>query len=829
MKCVRPKGNDTAFVSKIKSVNKEVTCLIAERLHRPTEFAIEHYAGVVKYDATNFVQKNTDALPNDLIQCACASSNDIINVELKAAADAKSAGSSGGRGRRGAANLTVGTKFKAQLAKLMTDITQTKTRYIRCIKPNPQKVPIEMDMNSSAEQLKCAGVVAAVTISRVAFPNRLMHETALERFACLGGIDFDLDTLVAQKKPISENDETGFRDAVTSLLNELLHTLETKDEQGELVKAFECGRSRVYFRLGALEYLEGERLKALGVFAIKIERMARGFTARSKFWKLRDAAIDSQAFARSAIARKRFLKKKAACIQIECWTRCQFSRRELVRRQRDTAATNIQSKWRSVMAVAMLTKSRNAVITIQKISRGAIQRPKYRVALKEAQEEARVNSKVAALQKRLKEAEMKLFAADKKRIAAERKAAAMAQDGVQPDVDVTDGEDDDADVELEDDLPDEKKMDGPATAQQQALIDESNEMLEYFRKEVFKLKSANYLLRTDYATLQEDHRQLQAHTASLEASYNAMKQNVARMSLTNNKLGHQLTDQKDYIGKLRQDIKMDRIRHNAELKRRDEAVLGKKKLYETEINRYQRELERLKNIIAEGGDPEAEEEAARIDVKFERATFHQEDDLSTSLLRSKAAGASAAASSLSALTAVSSPEDDNSYYEDDGYYNRYRRSHFVRRKHPRFYSRAPTGGRFGGRFGGGRFDDYHNRSYNAGRGNSSLAAVAGRGSVAMRGHKPVSPSPTTSLGAAVTKNTPANSSLAQAMKNPQPTSSLQQQAPGGSSRTSLQSVAGRPSLQSAAGRSTLQQASNRSVGGSLKNSSLAAALNKGKK
>ena len=841
--CVRPKGNDTAFVSKIKTVNKEVACLVNERLHKPTEFAIEHYAGVVKYDATNFVQKNTDALPKDLINCACASSNGIINVELKAAAEAKSAGgaSKSGRRRGGAASLTVGTKFKAQLTKLMGDITQTKTRYIRCIKPNPEKVPLEMNMESSAEQLKCAGVVAAVTITRVAFPNRLMHETALERFACLGGID--LDTLVAQRKPVSESDDTGFRDAVTNLFADLLKSMATTNDSGAAVNAFECGKSRVYFRLGALEFLEAERLKALGVFAVAIERMARGFTARSKFWKLRDATVDSQAFARGAISRKRFLKAKGASIQIECWSRCIFAKRELIRLQRARAATIIQSKWRSIMAVAMLTKSRTAAIIIQKIGRGAIQRPKYRKALKEAQEEARVNTKVAALQKRLKDAEMKLFAADKKRIAAEKKAAAMAAGEEVPD----DDEDDDADVAQDGGVPgEEKKMDGPGSAQQQALIDESNEMLEYFRKEVFKLKSANYLLRTDFATLQEEHRQLQAHAQSMEASYNAMKQNVARMGLTNSKLGHQLGDQKDYIGKLRQDLKMDRIRTNAELKRRDEAALGKKKIYETELNRYQRELERLRNIIAEGGDPEAEEEAAKAEIKFERATFQQEDDLSTSLLRSKAAGAtmSTAPSSLSALATVDTTSEEGGYFnnhynEEGGYFNRYNRPYFQGRKHPRFYRGSPSGGRFGGgRFGGrygGRFDDrgYHNRydggggrgGYDGGgggRGGSSLSSAAGGGRggpVTMRGHKPVSPLASTSLGSAVSKNAPAppaNSSLATAMK----TAPKQQSAP-------------RPtgSLQSAAGRPSLQQASRggRAAKASLQGSSLSAALNKGKK
>ena len=60
-----------------------------------------------------------------------------------------------------------------------------------CIKPNIEKVPGDTDLKSSMQQLRYAGVVAAVPISRVAFPNRLPHETALARFGCLTTISSD--------------------------------------------------------------------------------------------------------------------------------------------------------------------------------------------------------------------------------------------------------------------------------------------------------------------------------------------------------------------------------------------------------------------------------------------------------------------------------------------------------------------------------------------------------------------------------------------------------------------------------------------------------------
>mmetsp|Transcript_22722 Transcript_22722/g.30067 ORF Transcript_22722/g.30067 Transcript_22722/m.30067 type:complete len:1036 (-) Transcript_22722:432-3539(-) len=286
--CVRPKGNDASFVSKLKSVNSELSVLVSERLHRPTEFGIDHYAGPVKYNADMFVQKNQDSLPKDLLDCACKSSNDLIRTELKAKAEASTAApKKAPRGRAKKSSLTVGTKFRTQLVSLMAHISKTRTRYIRCIKPNPEKVPIKMNLLSSAEQLRCAGVVSAVTISRVAFPNRLTHETAVQRFRCLASAEarHELDEL---------NDKP--KEQIDVLLGELLNDFKAKGEEDK--KAYESGKTRVYFRTGALEHLESKRIKAMSEHASNINKMIRGFIARASFPRLREKAIAAQALAR---------------------------------------------------------------------------------------------------------------------------------------------------------------------------------------------------------------------------------------------------------------------------------------------------------------------------------------------------------------------------------------------------------------------------------------------------------------------------------------------------------------------------------------------------
>ena len=64
--CVRPKGSDKTFVYKAESSNKDNPCFVRAKHAQDHEFGIRHYAGVVMYDATNFVVKNMVRSPGEL-------------------------------------------------------------------------------------------------------------------------------------------------------------------------------------------------------------------------------------------------------------------------------------------------------------------------------------------------------------------------------------------------------------------------------------------------------------------------------------------------------------------------------------------------------------------------------------------------------------------------------------------------------------------------------------------------------------------------------------------------------------------------------------------
>ena len=93
------------------------------------------------------------------------------------AAEAAGGGGKGARAARAAnrrTGLTVAAQFMSQLASLMRTINETDVHYVRCIKPNTKNAP--RSSNSLTRRCSCcAGVLEAVRISRMAYPNRMPH------------------------------------------------------------------------------------------------------------------------------------------------------------------------------------------------------------------------------------------------------------------------------------------------------------------------------------------------------------------------------------------------------------------------------------------------------------------------------------------------------------------------------------------------------------------------------------------------------------------------------------------------------------------------------
>lgn len=276
--CVRPKGNDQDFVQKALAANKKSPCLLVNKMDRMS-FGVHHYAGKVMYNADGFVSSNQDTLPTDLIEMGEKSSNEIVKekIEEEIPSETKGKRTAPKRQKSNLVAPTIWVKYKVQLSSLMGNLRKTNSRYIRCVKPNAAKKPVLMEHISTVEQLRCAGVVAAVTLARSAFPNRLDNSAVKFRY---GSMWEDKRKYPSSKDDSMTKEEALRCDCDAILANALAEKEPVKDKNGVIIKQYVCGKTKSYFKAGALEYLEANRSSGLDTQARTIQRMVRGMLAR---------------------------------------------------------------------------------------------------------------------------------------------------------------------------------------------------------------------------------------------------------------------------------------------------------------------------------------------------------------------------------------------------------------------------------------------------------------------------------------------------------------------------------------------------------------------
>ena len=453
--CVRPKGNDQAFVQKALSMNSKSPCMIVN-LHDRSAFGIHHFAGKVMYTAEGFVSSNQDTLPTDLEDLAKLSSNTIV---AKPAANASASSSDAPVGRkappkRQKSNLvapTVWGKYKTMLASLMASLRKTESRYIRCVKPNMKKVPIIMDHLPTVEQLRSAGVVAAVTLANSAFPNKLESGSARFRYCSM----WDKKAFPSKKTDDMSKQE-ALRCDVTAMLTSALDSRgEMKNEDGKVISQFVVGKTKAYFKAGVLEYLEANRSTGMDSFAITIQKLGRGMIARKRMRDLFGAKDrEEKEHKEAAEAAKREAKEAA----------------EAAEREAKEAAEAVERKAKEAA------------------KRAAAERD-----LKRNQEREKYGDKIAMLKKNLEEEDASL----------KKKIADIAEEREILEADI---------AELKEQTSDDakKSMLEPkkVAATQKNKLDEQAKMIDFLKKENKKIRKENDKIKEKFGVVKKNNDKL---------------------------------------------------------------------------------------------------------------------------------------------------------------------------------------------------------------------------------------------------------------------------------------------------------------------------------
>jgi myosin V len=155
------------------------------------DFCIDHYAGIVEYSTATFLEKNRDELPKETTELLQSSNISFIASLGGIFANSRNQSIQGDRSRtlrRMNSTLvkeSVGSQFSGQLRELREKIAVTSPHYVRCLKPNDLLVPGSFSSSIIAEQLRYAGVLEVVRVSRFGFSQRYPHLEFISRYQIL--------------------------------------------------------------------------------------------------------------------------------------------------------------------------------------------------------------------------------------------------------------------------------------------------------------------------------------------------------------------------------------------------------------------------------------------------------------------------------------------------------------------------------------------------------------------------------------------------------------------------------------------------------------------
>ncbi|KAI1711889.1 myosin head (motor domain) domain-containing protein [Ditylenchus destructor] len=250
--CIVPKATDMTLAQKLteqhlgKHPNFEKP-KPPKGKQAEAHFAMRHYAGTVRYNVTNWLEKNKDPLNDSLVTVLKASGgNKLMNevwadytTQEEAMTAQKSGASDGGGKKKGKSGsfMTVSMMYRESLNKLMTMLNSTHPHFIRCIIPNEKKTSGLIDAALVLNQLTCNGVLEGIRICRKGFPNRLLHADFKHRYAIL--------KLVGESKLTDEN--------------------------------FRVGVTKVFFKAGVLAALEDYRDEKLSEIMVGLQSRVRWY------------------------------------------------------------------------------------------------------------------------------------------------------------------------------------------------------------------------------------------------------------------------------------------------------------------------------------------------------------------------------------------------------------------------------------------------------------------------------------------------------------------------------------------------------------------------
>merc|ERR1712012_492509 len=235
-----PKATDKSFEEKLKASLGKLPVFLKpqSKTDKNAHFAISHYAGIVSYNVTGWLEKNKDPVNDTVVEIFKSTSTVPLLVHLwldHPGQPTETPKEEGRKKKKGGGGKTVSSVYLVSLGQLMETLHSCEPHFVRCLVPNTHKKPGEVEPPLIMHQLTCNGVLEGIRICMRGFPNRMLYPDYKMRYACLG-----------QAEIASSSDN---KVATYALMDKIDFPRER----------YRLGHTLVFFRAGALAKLEEER------------------------------------------------------------------------------------------------------------------------------------------------------------------------------------------------------------------------------------------------------------------------------------------------------------------------------------------------------------------------------------------------------------------------------------------------------------------------------------------------------------------------------------------------------------------------------------------
>ncbi|XP_078038884.1 unconventional myosin-IXb-like dachs [Augochlora pura] len=284
------RGTAESYVAKVKVQHKQNPRLFEPRTVDCRSFGIQHFAGRVTYDASDFLDTNKDVVPDDLVAvfykhtCSFGFATHLFGSELKAlyASDTVPRGVSFRISPTSHTDLLNGDEpistltqdFHTRLDNLLRTLVHARPHFVRCIRSNGTETPLHLDRGVTMRQIRSLQVLETVNLMAGGYPHRMRFKAFNARYR-----------LIAPFKQLRRAEEQAVEDTKLILQN----AQQLKSKFGAST-SWALGKRHIFLSEGIRQQLENLRSETRRKAATAIQATWRGWRVRRR-WPLRKTAL----------------------------------------------------------------------------------------------------------------------------------------------------------------------------------------------------------------------------------------------------------------------------------------------------------------------------------------------------------------------------------------------------------------------------------------------------------------------------------------------------------------------------------------------------------